>query len=114
MSDTAKSLVLLRKSARPCAEPVAVKTTCRPCDEASVTHWLTALYAQLDPVPVISAGLPAAPAVPRGSRLQTIAASTPTAVMEPLRNRPLWRRCRQPDTHLRMMCLALPFAFMRH
>src|SRR4029077_19278650 len=62
MSDTAKSVVLLAKSCRPVAEPVEVKTTCRPCWLVSAIHWLTALEAQLEPAPEIWAWLLAAPA----------------------------------------------------
>src|SRR4029077_8160908 len=55
MSETAKSVVLNAKSLRPCADPFAVKTTCKPLGCTSAIHWFTALELQLDPEPWIRA-----------------------------------------------------------
>src|SRR5512142_2739544 len=60
MSLTAKSVILLAKSLRPWADPLPVKTTCRPDDDTSDTHWFTAFADHEDPVPWISAWLVAA------------------------------------------------------
>ena len=51
MSLTAKSVVLLAKSLRPWADPLAVNTTWSPLDCTSAIHWLTAFELQLDPDP---------------------------------------------------------------
>src|SRR5262249_55914730 len=53
MSVTAKSTLRNPKSLRPCAEPLAVNTTCRPCESTSAIHWLTALALHDDPEPSI-------------------------------------------------------------
>ena len=48
MSLTPKSVVRFAKSLRPMAEPLGVKTTCKPFDCTSAIHWLTAFELQLD------------------------------------------------------------------
>ncbi len=92
MSETAKSVVTLVKSLRPWAEPVDVKTTCRPFGVTSAIHWLTALALQLEPDPVICAcaaiGVTRAFAVEPDERASAAAsAATERAVRRPAR----WR-----------------------